>query len=306
MPSARYADRAGPRTRAPRCVQNCEDPRWTRSVSDSMPSGGTFDLVGKQARLAELEPELNDPALWNDPDRARVVNQEASRLRRVIDAYHTLADDVTGLAELREMAGRRRRRRHGGRGGQGRGRPRAPLPRDALPRRTHRARRDRHDQAGRRRHRVVGLGGHAAAHVPPLRRTQRLQGRAARRRRQRRRAQRHRLRPDDRARRAGVRAAVDRGRRPPPGAHQPLRQPEPSPHQLRVGRGHARDRRRHRDRPSTRRTCASTSTARPAPEASRSTRRTPRSASSTAAAPPTRSSSPARTASRRSRTGRRR
>ncbi|MBW6455741.1 MAG: PCRF domain-containing protein, partial [Trueperaceae bacterium] len=62
-------------------------------------------MVGKQARLAELEPELNDPALWNDPDRARAVNQEASRLRRVVDAYRTLADDVAGLAELREMAG---------------------------------------------------------------------------------------------------------------------------------------------------------------------------------------------------------
>ena len=92
-------------TKASGRVQNWEDPRWTRSVSDSMPSGGTFDLVGKQARLAELEPELNDPALWQDPDRARAVNQESTRLRRVVDAYQTLADDVVGLSELREMAG---------------------------------------------------------------------------------------------------------------------------------------------------------------------------------------------------------
>jgi peptide chain release factor 2 len=70
-----------------------------------MPSGGIFDLVGKQARLVELEPELNDPALWNDPERARAVHQEATRLRRVVDAYQTLADDVTGLAELYELAG---------------------------------------------------------------------------------------------------------------------------------------------------------------------------------------------------------
>jgi peptide chain release factor 2 len=70
-----------------------------------MPSGGIFDLVGKQARLVELEPELNDPALWNDPDRARAVHQEATRLRRVVDAYQTLADDIAGLAELYEIAG---------------------------------------------------------------------------------------------------------------------------------------------------------------------------------------------------------
>jgi len=86
-------------------VQNREDLRWTRSVSDSMPSGGTFDLARKQARLGELEPELNDPGLWQDPDRARAVNQEATRLRRVVDSFQALIDDVEGLAELRELAG---------------------------------------------------------------------------------------------------------------------------------------------------------------------------------------------------------
>lgn len=86
-------------------VQDWEEPRWTRSVSDSMPSGGIFDLVGKQARLAELEPELNDPALWNEPERARAVNTEATRLRRVVDTYQRLADDVEGLEELRDLAG---------------------------------------------------------------------------------------------------------------------------------------------------------------------------------------------------------
>jgi peptide chain release factor 2 len=55
--------------------------------------------------LVELEPELNDPALWNDPERARAINQEATRLRRVVDAYQTLSDDVVGLAELEELAG---------------------------------------------------------------------------------------------------------------------------------------------------------------------------------------------------------
>jgi peptide chain release factor 2 len=86
-------------------VWNREEPLWNRFVSDSMPSGGIFDLVGKQARLAELEPELNDPALWNDTERARAINTEATRLRRIVDTYQRIADDVAGLAELREMAG---------------------------------------------------------------------------------------------------------------------------------------------------------------------------------------------------------
>lgn len=78
---------------------------WTRSASDSMPSGGIFDVVGKQARLAELEPDLLDPNLWNEPERARAVHTEAIRLQRVLETYRTLADDIAGLAELRELAG---------------------------------------------------------------------------------------------------------------------------------------------------------------------------------------------------------
>jgi len=76
----------------------------SRSTNDSTPSGGIFDLAGKQARLAELEPELNDPNLWNDPDRARRVNQEAARLRRVVESFTALENDVQGLSELLEIA----------------------------------------------------------------------------------------------------------------------------------------------------------------------------------------------------------
>ena len=67
-----------------------------------MPYGGIFDLAGKQARLSELDPELNDPNLWNDPDRARAVTQEATRLRRVVDSFVSLEGDVEGLEELLE------------------------------------------------------------------------------------------------------------------------------------------------------------------------------------------------------------
>jgi peptide chain release factor 2 len=69
-----------------------------------MPSGGIFDLAGKHARLAELEPLLNDPALWSDPEKARGITQEASRVRRVIETFEHLSDDVIGLEELQAMA----------------------------------------------------------------------------------------------------------------------------------------------------------------------------------------------------------
>ena len=61
-------------------------------------------MAGASARLQELDPQLNDPAIWNDPQRAKRVTQEASRLRRVVEGFARLEDDVSGLAELWEMA----------------------------------------------------------------------------------------------------------------------------------------------------------------------------------------------------------
>jgi peptide chain release factor 2 len=68
------------------------------------PSGGIFDVGGKSARLKVLDVELNDPNLWNDPDNARKVSQESTRLRRVVDDFAKLENDVTGLAEMLEIA----------------------------------------------------------------------------------------------------------------------------------------------------------------------------------------------------------
>lgn len=77
---------------------------WNDCSNDSRPSGGIFDLAGAGARLAELEPHLNDPALWNDPQRAKTITQEATRLRRVVDGFVRLENDVAGLIELWDMA----------------------------------------------------------------------------------------------------------------------------------------------------------------------------------------------------------
>jgi peptide chain release factor 2 len=45
-----------------------------------------FDLDAKRARLAELETEINDPSLWDDPKRAASLTQEAARLREEISS----------------------------------------------------------------------------------------------------------------------------------------------------------------------------------------------------------------------------
>jgi peptide chain release factor 2 len=51
-----------------------------------------------------LEPQLSDSALWNNPDKARKISQEAAQLRKVLESFKRLESDVQGLAELYEIA----------------------------------------------------------------------------------------------------------------------------------------------------------------------------------------------------------
>ena len=78
-----------------------------------------------------------------------------------------------------------------------------------------------------------------------------------------------------------LRHALGRGRHPPPGADQPVRQPGPPPDVVRRRRGGAGARADRRDRDPRRGRSASTSTAPAAPAASRSTPPTPPSGSPT-------------------------
>ena len=61
-------------------------------------------MASKQAKLELLEPQLNDPGLWNDADNARRITQEATQLRRVVEEFNAIAGDLEGLAELYELA----------------------------------------------------------------------------------------------------------------------------------------------------------------------------------------------------------
>lgn len=42
--------------------------------------------------------------MWNDPDSARELTQETTRLRRVVDAFKRLEGDIEGLEELYDIA----------------------------------------------------------------------------------------------------------------------------------------------------------------------------------------------------------
>lgn len=77
---------------------------WKIYTQELKHYGGIFDIRGKEARLAELEPLMSDPELWSNPDKAKNITQEATRTRRVVNEYHQLSGDIEGLTELLEIA----------------------------------------------------------------------------------------------------------------------------------------------------------------------------------------------------------
>ena len=65
--------------------------------------GGIFDFDGKQERLEEVNLELENPDLWNDPERATKINKEKSQLDGVIDvvvSLETTLEDAQAMLEL--------------------------------------------------------------------------------------------------------------------------------------------------------------------------------------------------------------
>lgn len=49
-----------------------------------MSSGGIFDWDEKSRRLSEVNAELEDPAVWNDPKRAQELGKEKKALENVV------------------------------------------------------------------------------------------------------------------------------------------------------------------------------------------------------------------------------
>jgi peptide chain release factor 2 len=63
----------------------------------------TFDLDAKRARLAELDTQINDPALWDDSRRAASLTQEASRLRDEIASVSDIEKRTSDAVDLSAM-----------------------------------------------------------------------------------------------------------------------------------------------------------------------------------------------------------
>lgn len=66
--------------------------------------GGIFDYDLKKERLTEVELELAEPNVWNNPDRAQTLGKERSSLEAVVNTIEVLDQGVKDCRDLLDMA----------------------------------------------------------------------------------------------------------------------------------------------------------------------------------------------------------
>ncbi|MDX1697415.1 MAG: PCRF domain-containing protein, partial [Thiohalobacterales bacterium] len=63
-----------------------------------------FDLETRAERLTEVSRELEDPAVWDDPERAQELGRERSRLEEVVMTLNNMTQNLQDASDLLEMA----------------------------------------------------------------------------------------------------------------------------------------------------------------------------------------------------------
>jgi peptide chain release factor 2 len=66
--------------------------------------GGIFDYANRKERLTEVELELSEPNIWNEPDRAQELGRERSSLEAVVKTIEDLDSGIADTREILEMA----------------------------------------------------------------------------------------------------------------------------------------------------------------------------------------------------------
>ncbi|CAB3784066.1 Peptide chain release factor RF2 [Pararobbsia alpina] len=66
--------------------------------------GGIFDYDVKEARLNEVNKELEDPKIWDDSKRAQTLGKEKKLLEGVVHALSSLDGDLRDAGDLFELA----------------------------------------------------------------------------------------------------------------------------------------------------------------------------------------------------------
>lgn len=66
--------------------------------------GGIFDYAHKSERLQEVERELEDPTVWNNPDNAQALGRERAQLESVVQTIDELTQGLQDADELLDMS----------------------------------------------------------------------------------------------------------------------------------------------------------------------------------------------------------
>jgi peptide chain release factor 2 len=66
--------------------------------------GGIFDFETKQERLTEVLRELEDPKVWDDPERAQALGKERGQLEGVVHNLNRIRQGLQDAEELLELA----------------------------------------------------------------------------------------------------------------------------------------------------------------------------------------------------------
>lgn len=69
-----------------------------------MLSGGIFDFESKHERLIEVMRELEDPRIWDHPEKAQSLGKERGQLEQVVDTLVKLEQGVQDTEELLALA----------------------------------------------------------------------------------------------------------------------------------------------------------------------------------------------------------
>jgi len=66
--------------------------------------GGIFDFDRRKEELEEVNRELEQPGVWDDPDEAQKLGKERSRLEKIVVTIETLDTSLNDAEELLEMS----------------------------------------------------------------------------------------------------------------------------------------------------------------------------------------------------------
>lgn len=66
--------------------------------------GGLFDLSNKLLEIKKLEEKINEPNFWDDVNTANEINKELSVLKKIVDSFNKINEDLEYYKEMLEIS----------------------------------------------------------------------------------------------------------------------------------------------------------------------------------------------------------